>query len=364
MIERGRPRSKVPGMALLLAVAMSLAIGVGAYLLQAGHRPRPFPASDYEGLPSIGSRNLLIGTNYTHFAFPDCSWDRTGILGYYDEGDARNEVHRQLGVMRRDGIQSLRTIVWHLTDASHELWGPVPSAGGRLAQPYRGILIDYLSEVRRYGFARLTLSFAPMWTNDPSMPNYDPAKFSENWHFIEDVRSLAKRYGPADVRFDLLNEGAPSDYLPPRIVHQITSYLRRMYSRYVRAFGKSDVTVSAIPANGVRDRGNRLQNLIAIFASTGLGQPRWFELHVDTGPRQALYALRNSISVLRRNRLEQPIVIGEAPYDDPGISSVFRPFMRVPGPIREILEWTKKPHTRCNVSPPYRADAYRASRQS
>jgi hypothetical protein len=359
----GRSRARVVIRSFLLAALASLGIVLAAYLLRTGKGIQPFPASDYQGLPRIKNREL-IGTNYSHFAFPNCSWAGTGVLAYYRQDDGREKVHRQLGAMRRDGIESLRTVIWHLTDASQQSWGPVPSAGGGLLEPYRSNFIDYLSEVRRYRFARLTLSFAPMWTNDPFMPNYDPAKFTENWHFIESVRKLAREYGPPDVRFDLLNEGAPSNYLSRGAIRHVTAYLRKMYSDYVRAFGDRDVTVSAIPAADPNDHGDRLQNLIDIFASTHFGQPRWYEIHIDTGPHKARYALQNSNSVLRRNGLRQPLAIGEAPYDDVGIAEVIRDFARGSRPIREILEWPKGADMRCNVSPPYRDEAYRASRQS
>jgi hypothetical protein len=150
--------------------------------------------------------------------------------------------------MRAAGIQSLRLLLWHMSDVSGQDWGVIPSAGGRLVQPYRSNLINYLSDVRAADFKALTLDFGPEWSNDPvGFPQdvYDPAKFDENWSFIRDVRPLVKRFGPAITRIDLLSEGAPSSYLPASL-QRIKDYISEMYRRYVDAFGKSDVTVSAI----------------------------------------------------------------------------------------------------------------------
>jgi hypothetical protein len=345
---------------LLVAALASIAIVVSAVIIRTEEQSPPlrFPAADYRGYPDVPLAGLLVGTNYTHYAFPNCSWNGTNILRTYARDAVRRRVHVQLRTMRRRGIESLRLVVWHITDPRPNRWGPVPSAGGRISDPYRTNLIEYLQEVRRFGFGRLTVSFGPQWTNNPLADNYDGSKFSENWRFVKDVRSLVKRYGPRDTRIDLFNEGAPSDYLKPRLFHRMNDYVSSMYARYVRAFGSDDVTVSVIGPENRFDRGNRLQNLIDSIRSTGLPQPRWFEIHLNDAPADALQGLRSTDQVLRRNGLDQPIVIGETFYDDPSLARAFREFFRSSRRVEEIIQWFRRRSSSCNLSPPYAADAY------
>lgn len=107
----------------------------------------------------------LIGTIYSHYANANCSLDDSGIVTHYHERGVRRRVQAQLGAMRAAGIETLRLLLWHMTDASDQRWGVASSAGGRLAEPYRSNLIRYLRDVRKTVFERLTLSFGPMWTS-------------------------------------------------------------------------------------------------------------------------------------------------------------------------------------------------------
>jgi hypothetical protein len=361
---------------LLLFCAPIALLSLGAITLYvslprgAGDDP-PLANAHYskKHFPRIGSP--LVGVNYTHYDFPGCvsrgQGTDTGILNNYHQDGIRNQVHRQLFQMRKNGVTSLRTVIWHLSEPlSRHQWGPLPSAGGTLREPYRSNLIDYVREVRRFGFARLTITFGPRESNNPRSPvgpggrKYDPAKFEENWRFIQDVRSIVKRYGPRKSRFDLLSEGAVADFAPRDRIRRVTAYVRKMYTNYVRKFGKQDVTVSVIPARSILDGGNRLQNLINALNSTSLGQPRWYDVHIGYTPSEAAYALRNTDAVLRRNRLSQPLVVGETAYNDPRIARVIKRFRRDGGRrIQEVnswyIRWTKK----CNVSPPYKVNAFR-----
>src|SRR5438270_1183294 len=104
---------------------------------------------------------LLIGANYTHYANAGCSLANTGIVTHYQDRGIRRLVRAQLAAMHAAGIQTLRLLLWYLSDAGDENWGPVSSGGGRIAEPYRSNLIRYLSDVRSAGFKQLTLAFSP-----------------------------------------------------------------------------------------------------------------------------------------------------------------------------------------------------------
>jgi len=200
---------------------------------------------------------------------------------------------------------------------------------------------------------------------------WDPAKFDENWSLIRDVRPLVKLYGPGITRIDLLSEGAPSSY-QPGILQRVKGYISEMYRRYVDAFGKSDVTVSAIappePNEDITqpDGSRRLQNLIDAFAASGRGQPTFFSIHVTTPCQPSwenvLYGLRQADATLTANGLSQPLIVSESAYNNPAQAAAIERFRQESSrPIVEVLEWPWLAASVCNdfsVSPPFRADAY------
>ncbi len=301
--------------------------------------------------------NLLIGANYAHYLVSNCSLDNSGgIIAKYDQSGVRNTVQSQLATMYSNGVRSIRFIIWHMTDATGQTWGVIPSAGGAITEPYKTNLINYLTDIKNAGFARVTVSFGPEWTNAPDQTNYDSTKFNENWNFIASIRPLIKQYGPADTRIDLLNEGAPSAGVST--YNQISDYLTKMYQNYVTTFGTSDVTVSVI---GPSDGGtNRLQNLINILNNSGKGQPNWYEVHIyNTADTQTTFNdLIAEDNILNANSLTQPLVIGEAYYNNQNVASGIMNFINSHSrKIQEVIEWPKT--NSCSfVSPPYSVDNY------
>jgi hypothetical protein len=297
----------------------------------------------------------LIGANYNHYIISGCTLS-AGLLSHGQSGRAM--IKRQLAAMRAAGIETLRLFVWHMHDASEQGWGVVSSAGGTLGASELSNLVRYVSDVRAAGFKQLTVVFGPEWTNDPiGFPDnhYDASLFDENWNLIRTVRPLVKQYGPASTRFDLLNEGAPSDYLATK--GQLADYVARMYSNYVEAFGSEDVTVSAIV--GWNDQ-SRLSNLIDALRETGRPQPTWFEVHAG-GPT-LLQDLQATDATLTAKGLSQPLVLGETSYNDAAGAEAIRQFTASsPRPLAEVMEWPLRPASGCgaiSVAPPYRADAY------
>jgi hypothetical protein len=302
----------------------------------------------------------LIGANYSHYRNANCSLDDTGIVSQYGEPGVRQRVRAQLAAMRSAGIETLRLLLWHMTDVGPHRWGVVSSAGGRLPEPERSNLIRYLLDIRSARYSRLTVAFGPMWTNSPfGQPDYvyDPAKLEENWAFIQDVRKLLETYGPS-FRVDLINEAPPSDYTPAEQQPGLRHYIAELYSRYVSAYGNGDVVVSAI----AKEDPSRLANLIEILKGTGKPLPRWFEIHPSYAAVAALHDLRSADTTLAANGLAQPFVIGEEAYNDPAIAEAIAAFIRSSArPVEEVIEWPLETTSSCkdiSVSPPYRADAY------
>ena len=329
-------------------------------------RPPEFATSDYDQAryPRLSGRPL-VGVNYTHYAFPHCTFHRTYIIARYHRPGVAETVHEQLMQMRENGITTLRTILWH--DEDGEDWGPIPSEGGRLREPFRSNLIRYATEVRKFGFARLTIAFIPKGSHDPLKLTYEPEKFEENWRLIRTVRSLVKRHGPRDTRFDLFSEGAPNEtptrYEPrPR---QTARYIARLYRRYVRNFGNRDVSVSVIASIEPTQPTNRMRNLIRILRSSGEALPRWYDVHIGFEPRSAAYALRHTEAALDAARQSQPLVIGDLGYDNPEIAKAIKRWRRrSQRRLEEVSPWYTRTHLGCQVTPPYDPGAYRELRPS
>jgi hypothetical protein len=333
------------------AVATSLAV-----VLVAAASGGSTPAAVKESAPAT-----LIGANYTHYVNPSCSLDY-GIITHYDWPGVRRRVRVQLAAMRAAGIQSLRLLLWYMSDATGQNWGIVSSGGGHLAEPYRSNLIHYLSDVRQAGILQLTLAFGPTWTNDPLGTNYDPAMFDEDWNFVRDVRPLLKRYGPPSTRVDLMSEGAPPSWLGPIAFAQDEDWITRMWSNYVDAFGSADASFSSVGADGPYDTANRIQNLIDALRASGRPLPSWFDIHPAYNYGGTLSTLEGVDALLTGDGLRQPLVIGEEAYNDSEVARAIAQFTATSSRrVLEVMEWPLGADRRCkdmSVSPPYRAGTY------
>jgi hypothetical protein len=308
----------------------------------------------------------LFGAMYSHLS---CGLDHAGLVAELQNENSRQLMRAQLAAMRDAGLESLRIIVWNMHDASPQTWGVVSSAGGTISEPARSNLIRYLSDVRAAGFQRLTLAFSPQWTNNPigewgptglEQDRWDAAMLDENWGFVAAVRKLAKEYGPPTTRFDLLQEIPPSSYMPPFIVTRLESYIATFWTRYAQEFGTTeDASFSTIlkgDASGIDDR---LDNLLAALASTGLAYPRWFEVHTDWSSPATLEELQVVDRTLSAHGLSQPIVVGESAYENQAVANDVARFAATSSrPVEEVYQWWNEAEGFACVSPPYRADAY------
>ena len=295
-------------------------------------------------------------TEYTGGAPPNCY----GASVLYDYGQPRVRVlvRDQLAAMRAGAAESIRLFLTYDDNISENPYF-VPARSGRLEEPFRTNLVKYLGDARAAGFLRLTLVFDARGSVQPAQAfpnnNYDPSTFAETWSLIRDVRALLKQYGPSDTRVDLLNEGAPGDYL----TEQVSSWITRMYANYVDAFGAEDVTVSAGFWTG-------MSGLVQALRASGKPMPQWFDVHPRWEPAHALQDLRAIDAELSANGLSQPLVIGEEKYNDPSVAATIAEFTRTSArQVEEVIEWPlehggEEPanqQTRC-ISPPYRLDAY------
>jgi hypothetical protein len=309
--------------------------------------------------PAAQPLEPLLGANFIRYEErpPYCSGPP--ILLHYHEPGVRDEVQTQLAAMRAGGMRALRLFIYHATDV-RDNGSLVSSEGGRLAEPYRTNLADYLDDVRAAGFTSLNVTFNPWFENDPigytPIP-YDPRKLNENWAFIADIRPLVKAHGPSTTRIDLINEGAPDSWQP-----QLREYVAELWSRYADAFGTGDVVVSIIVKSDEGGSTSRLENLIAALRATGRGLPKVFQVHPSWSGGGALRDLRAIDAVLAREGLSQPLVIGEEAYNSKGVATQIGNFqLGSTRRILEIMEWpletVRTTWSRCPAAP-YRVDSF------
>lgn len=339
--------------AFLFAALLAIAV-----VIQTEHTPAASRGTAPTAAPSHDS--VLVGVNYTNYAFPHCSFEGTGILRTLGRSGPSKVVSSQLHAMRRAGVDSIRMLIWFTADPAGQSWGVVASAGGPRRE-FEDNLLRFAREVRAAGFARLTIAFGPRGANSPFQSAFDPALLGQDWRFIAAVRSIVTPNGPARTRFDLLNEGAPSRYLKPNIRAQVDRYILFVYRRYVRRFGGTDVTVSAVGASSPIDRGDRLENLVALLRGAKLPLPQFFDVHANFGPSAVGYAVADAEHQLAAVGLSStPLVIGETAYDNAAVGEALRASIRHhPRSIEEVDEWYQRPGHSCPIDPPYSVRAYR-----
>ncbi len=307
----------------------------------------------------------LIGTNYSHYRVQNCSIQETGILLSYHEPGVREIVREQLADMRQGGVETLRLILWHMDDIGTNRWGVVPSAGGKINEPYRTNLIDFLEDVREARYLRLTVALAPMGHNMPEDPRNSDALLEQNWLVIADTRELVKAHGPPDTHIDLMNEGAPAESMSDEAFQRRHDYLVTVYDRYVDSYGRDDVTISAIRPDRLRNdtTGRRLENLIDLMEASGERPPAFFEIHIEYSNEGALYGLELADEILDEREFDQPLIIGETAYNDSDVAAAIETFQES-GPDRvilEVIQWPKRAESDCkdiSEGPPYRVDEY------
>jgi hypothetical protein len=319
------------------------------------------------GAATSSSLPPLLGANFIRYEAMPPRCGGPSIVYNYDRPGVRGTVRRQLAAMRAGGMRAMRLIFYHASQAVYDL---VPSTGGRLVEPYRSNLVNYLQDLRAAGFASVTVAFNPWAANDPigyTEVAYDPSLFEENWQFIRDVRPLVKQYGPPTTRLDLIAEGA-ADFWQPRLL----DYATEMWKRYVDEFGNADATISAITNPGTPGgSGSRLQTFIPALRATGRPLPTWFDVH-PSWSAAALTDLRGVDTYLSSEGLTQPLIIAEQAYNNPETAAAVAAFRRESTrPVLEVMEWPldlryrqgpagrwdRETFSRC-PTPPYRIAAY------
>ena len=97
------------------------------------------------------------------------------------------------------------------------------------------------------------------------------------------------------------------------------------------------MTVTTIGDIGQDDR---LQHLIDALRAAGRGLPARFEVHGPWTSPDLYNVLRSFDQTLNANGTTQPIVVGEASYNDPNTAADIARFINDTGrPVAEVYEW-------------------------
>ena len=104
------------------------------------------------GAATIRSVPPLLGANFIRYEAMPPRCGGPSIVYNYDRPGVRETVRGQLAAMRAAGMRAMRLIFYHASEGEGDL---IPSAGGRLAEPYRTNLVDYLQDLRAAGFASI-----------------------------------------------------------------------------------------------------------------------------------------------------------------------------------------------------------------
>jgi hypothetical protein len=304
----------------------------------------------------------LVGVDYYN---TDC---HGGPQLIRDEANPTLELE-QLYAMHASGLNSMGLVINYSTDPSHlndNHGGAVLiQPDGTLGEPYRSRLIRYLSDVRAAGFANVTLRFQPHGPNSPQpwtsgapyVDDWNPSLYTADLHFIEDVHSLAKQYGPPESHFDILAEGPPSDDDRAQLGSRIDDYISRLYTDYVDAYGNADVFFSAIDKIPAGDDA-RLAHLIEDLKSTGRPLPQWWGLDIEYTGEVAARNLADAGATLRSYGVSGSLALEETAYESVPVSAAVKSYNATGSPpVVEVEEYPNWGEPNC-WSAPYTGDAY------
>ncbi|MFN2312460.1 MAG: hypothetical protein ABR590_10470 [Spirochaetia bacterium] len=347
---------------------------------------------------AVLSTQPYIGTNFTHYGD---QLEGYSILQNYHQHDVCGKVQNQLVTMRSRGAQTIRILIWHYDATEAQNWGVIPHrlASGEIGipEPYRTNLIRYLQDIDSAGYARVIIGFAPMADNNPfqdwqnCQADYfdagDPDYFEQNWEFIQVVRELAVTHGPDEVRFDLLNEGVPNEWLDlsceggKSTRAQVKQYGSDMLQAFFAGYGEGDATISAITSARVvcptastyttDVLEGSFQDLLDMHGSYS---PGWFALHMygaddpNCAEEQELEVVYQSLlaadAFFDGDNAAVPFVIQETYHNNSVVASKIEQFIGDGSGrgIQEVISW---PHTQgssihIDVVPPYVFDEYRS----
>jgi hypothetical protein len=274
---------------------------------------------------SAFSSEILHGINYTWFRLNDAQMTQCahapasifwggGILAQYGSPDVRRVVADQLRSMRQAGFLVIRTLIIGRRPFMDHSEGPITFQSGNLTEAERQNVISFVRAIEAAGYPKLEISFGFLERNAIYCHThewgdcFDTSRTEENWRFVSGVAQAAlSARSSLSVRFDLLNEGCPSPYMPPRTIENATAYLQTMAARFASSFG-SDWLVSCPDS----PRAQRLEMLLHLLGERGL-VPKFLEIHTyRTDPSVVISSLDAANEMATQIGAE--LILGEFRY--------------------------------------------------
>jgi hypothetical protein len=318
---------------------------------------------------AAGGSEISIGINYNwwrlgaidralckeHSAAP--FWGG-GILPQYSSDATRTTVREQLSSMRHAGFTTLRTFLIHRRPPHDRLEGPLLSSDGSVSPKNRENIFRFISDVRAAGFGTLEVSFGfsgrsaiyckRLYFGDC----FDKDRTDENWRFIQQTTlSVLAGAGNLDLRFDLQNEGCPSNYMNPTTIKQAGEYLTNIAARFENEFDARWLVSCPDSLHG-----ERLRLMLAWFSQARL-RPRFVEVHTYKTDMVAVTDTLDAANAGARS-IGAKLLIGEARYHSVEQATIFHNWItQHPGnTLVNINEWPlNNPSSGCAVdtAPPY-----------
>ena len=261
----------------------------------------------------------------------------------YQVVDAFNKVPTiiayQLNGMKQAGQNRLSLGIYH-----HH--GPddgtaMDSTGGQLPPQDQENLAGLLADVKQAGFAEITVVLHPSDSNDPdSWTSWPEAMYQENWQLIQSLHPIIAAAG-LPFHLDLGSELTASGDQQPLVLR----YDQQLWQAYTAKFGRADTVGFSINGN---DPGQVL-NVGKMYGNT---QPSMLDIHLY-GNEYDQFAY-NDNQLRQLGFTSQPLIIGEAYYNDKDAATGFANASRATG--RQIYYLTQWPKTRAGNTECSRVD--------
>jgi len=251
---------------------------------------------------TIAAAALPGGSNFSWYEVDRpqpgvCVREPYGVIPNFSRPDARTQIESELAQMIQSGQRRLRIGVFH--GRGLDTGTIMDSTGGDLSRQNRRNLAGLLAAVKAAGFVQVEIAFHPQGPSIDEWTQWDESRFVENWNVVRRLRPVIRAAG-LPYRIDLSNETIPA---PGQQI--LLDYSRRMWSRYVHAFGRDDTVGFSVIGDPAR-----ISRIPEVY---GDKPPYTFDLHFY-GDEYGLF--RAADDAARQLGLKQPWIVGEAFYDD------------------------------------------------
>lgn len=276
------------------------------------------------------------GSNYDFYYLDSCYYQPFQVVDAFNK--APTIIAYQLAGMKRAGQNRLSVGVYHHHGADN---GTVmDSTDGRLPPQDQENLAGLLADVKQAGFAEVTIVLHPSDDNDPSTwSSWQDPLYQENWQLIQSLHPIIAAAG-LPFHLDLGDELTASTNQP-----LVLRYDQQLWQAYTAEFGRADTVGFSINGND----GGQVLNVSKMYGSA---PPSMFDIHIYGD--EATQFTYNDIQLRQQGLTSQPVIIGEAYYDDKDAAAGFAQAVRRTG--RQIYYLTQWPKTRANNSECSRVD--------